>query len=82
MIRYGETDEAILATLLNNHGISVTGRTIGNRLLEWGLYRPSRLPESEATDNLVKQLYIIALISEEVLEILVKKGKAISERTL
>lgn len=82
MIRCGESDEAISATLFNDYGISVTGRTIGSRLVEWGIHRPLRSPESEATDSLVKQLYTMALTSEEVLEILTKKGKAISGRSL
>lgn len=56
--------------LFNDYWISVTGRAIGSRLVERGIHRPLRTPESKATDRLVKQLYTMALTSEEVLEIL------------
>ncbi|KAJ5110306.1 hypothetical protein N7532_002951 [Penicillium argentinense] len=82
MIRRGESDEAISTALLNDHGIIVSGRTIGYRLVEWGSRRPVQSPEAEATDRLVVKLYKMALNSDEVLQVLAKKGKAISSRTL
>jgi hypothetical protein len=82
MARRGESDRAISTALSNNYGVTITGRTIGNRLVEWGIRRPSRSPEAEQIDGLVMQLYKMALRSDEILHVLKEQGKATSSRTL
>lgn len=81
MVRSGESHEAIMTTLANDYGITVSKRTFKYRLVEWGISRPIQRPETEL-DLLVMQLYKMALSSDEVLRVLQKQGQAISRRTL
>lgn len=87
MARRGESDEAISIALANLYGVTVSRRTIGYRLVEWGISRPAqpqriRSSEEEILDRLVMQLYKMSLSSDGVLRVLHKQGYTMSERTL
>lgn len=79
MVRRGEANGAILTTLANDYGISVSLRTLKNRLGQWGIRRST---QDAALDRLVLQLYTMALSSDEVLRVLQEQGNTMTERTL
>jgi hypothetical protein len=78
----GESATAICDVLLHTHSVTVSIRTINSRLNDWGIHRPTVSKEAQATEQLILDLYQLCLNTNEVLHILQKNGKAISERTL
>jgi hypothetical protein len=76
----GRSIQAICAFLEETHGVHVTRPTLDRRIREWGLRPPSLAPE--AIDELILSLYRLTCNTEEILQILAKKGITLSKRTL
>jgi hypothetical protein len=49
----GKSGEDISTVLFDMHGVEVTGHTINSRLQNWGVSRPTRTPEAQATMSLL-----------------------------
>lgn len=83
MVCSGESNEAILDTLANDYGTTVSQRTPFDRLFEWGLKGIRRSAEDAAVLNRhVLQLYQMPLSSAEVLRVLEMQGRAICSKPL